>query len=165
MKSRYVIDAEAVARTADPLGLTLNLVAAITTPGWSQELECQGCLDWDSGRRKKRPRPPVVYKSADPTASCHGCAWSFLDRQDLLEAEERLGRLRLLERTWEESLPWIVRQHTPRRLEAMRLQIANCQRLIAELEAFLQVASRTKRGWIRHTKFEGNKPVKIGAHQ
>lgn len=163
-RPRYEINSESLSRLTNPLEVLLDLVAAINDPRWSQERACRNCLDWDAGRRKVRPSPPTVFRLADPTVSCHGCLWSYLDPTSLLQAEERLARLQHLERTWEANLPAIARTKNARRLAAYRLQLENCRTLIAELEAHTHAERiKTRRGWVRYQNFEGNKPAR-GAH-
>lgn len=91
----YVIDAAALAHNqSNPLRVVEHLVDCITDPKWRRERLCRQCDSWvtDDGLDKFPRRPGAD----NPTESCNGCWYSYLDTRRELEREQAIltGRRR-----------------------------------------------------------------------
>ena len=78
---RYLIDAETVARHADPLAVVECLTDRITDPKWSRQRACYGCHNWDTrwGLGNLPFRPGA---GATAIESCSRCWYAMLDQAE-----------------------------------------------------------------------------------
>lgn len=74
----YALDHEAIAyRYSDPLGVVEIVVDATARPGWNRDSLCFNCEHWNP--KKGLLKFPSRPGADDPTTSCNGCLFSYLD--------------------------------------------------------------------------------------